>query len=443
MKIKRLAAGTVIAVILILVIINISSNTLANADDNGVYTIYTSGGLAHSSSNSLYDAIDISISVGKGSYVIVKGHKTPIFLLNNDENTFYCYKGTQLYSITKEFEDALNFTNTEDNAHVINGKGQNVSNSYKMLRGQPDSWSLEPQGGGYFYKFAYVYNSYRKVTVRVNLTELRLKPSQTNQKHNAYAYLSSQNSTITLDAGLYSGWAHNGEWRVFVGHNGFQDLGVITQAEYVDGEYIPNTDVLLTYEYFDGKMVITAEALNTGKIIKEEFLDDRIGGNMALLSGTSYVSDIKPEQPIDIRSGGYLKNVEYRDFLIYDIGGNSYEFWSDSDSVNYSLLYNDECISFESYGSGKTRTERVSISYDIMADIGQDLGLIDINTTESDTDKGDTLSETEGETESSEVSADSESYFDESTESTKGVAFYVIGGVFISLLLALLFIRRR
>ena len=335
-------------------------------EDKKLYVVYNKNSKAVKTSSSLFDAIDIASTSGIGAKIRLRNSDEVIFENNGSYDTYYMYDGTLFTGKTSDAVKAQTFIYESKGRHVINGLGHNVFNSYTILRGNPDSWSIEPRGGGYLYKFGYVYNGYRKASVRVNLTKLRLKPSQTNQKHNAYIYISSQNALTTADIGLYSGWAHSGNWRIFAGVGGvFTDCGEIVTATEKDGEYIPDADVNMTYEYEQGKVTITVENIVTGEIITKTFEDEKIGGDMAIISGTSYVTDITEGRPVDIRTGGYLKNIEYQDYKIYTADGTAYDFWVDSDSLNYSLMHSDDCITVETKTADDgSRREVINIFYD-------------------------------------------------------------------------------
>jgi hypothetical protein len=85
--------------------------------------------------------------------------------------------------------------------------------------------------------------------------------------------------------------------------------------------------------------------------------NSKIGGDMALISGTSFVPDITSSQTPDYSVGAYFKNILYKNWLIYDSYGNSYDFGPTSSSTNYTLQYNDDFCNYV----GSSVSEKVDI----------------------------------------------------------------------------------
>ncbi|HAN21006.1 MAG: hypothetical protein A2Y15_08090 [Clostridiales bacterium GWF2_36_10] len=329
------------------------------------YFVYDSSGVSHGSYSSMFKAIDNTSVYGYGSYVGKDGPSNVVFIRNNSTSTYYKYQFTAYYGSTTSYSEAQEWVNGYAYTHIIDGTGRLVLNSYSMLKGTPDSWSLEPNNGGYLYKFSNAFNGYRKLYAQINLANASLKPSTTDQNFNAYIYMSSQNSTVTADAGLYCGWANDGEWRLFSCISGnFVDYGVICDSTLVNGVYRPDANIQMTYSYTTGSITISIKNLSTNVTINRTIYNSSIGGNMSMISATSYVPDIISTQTPDYRNGGYLLNVEYQGCKIYDTYNTAYDFWFTSSAVNYTMVYNNDCCATVSAGSGSNYKQIVTIFYD-------------------------------------------------------------------------------
>jgi len=180
-----------------------------------------------------------------------------------------------------------------------------------------------------------------------------------------------QNEFFTYDVGIFHGWSRDGEWRVFSGRLGdFEDHGVIVRSDYVDGSFIPRDDVRITVSVSEGKVSLAAENLTTGRMIEVTREHSSLGGNTALIKGTSYVPDNEPEHTPDWRNGAYLLNVIYRNAYLYRQSGvrgeyESISFWLDGSGVYYILTYNTDIsqIQFIYDDDGNIVGEIVDIDY--------------------------------------------------------------------------------
>lgn len=323
------------------------------------YYAYTSGGSRIGIYDSMFKAIDATYSYGSGAYV--KKDDSQVVFTRGSASTYYKYQFTAYYGSTTSVSEADDWINGYQYSHVIRGDGTIYKNSYSAI-GTPDAWSLEPQSGGYVYKFAKVYNDYRKMSATIELANARLKASPSGEQNfNAYVYMSSQNGSVTADAGILCGWANGGDWVLCsnVGGN-FQSYGKICGSTLVNGEYVPDANIQMTYSYTTGSITLTVKNLSTGVVLTQTVYDSRIGGNMALISGTSYVPDISAERTPDLRTGAYFKNIIYKDWKIYNSSGTSYAFWATSTPTNYVLTYNDDCCTL----SRTSTSETVDIFYD-------------------------------------------------------------------------------
>lgn len=325
------------------------------------YYAYTSGSSLIGIYNSMFKAVDVTRSYGYGSYVKKDGVQV-VFTRNSSTSTYYKYQFTAYYGSTTSSSEANAWINGYLYSHVIDGTGRFYGNHYVSLKGTPDSWSLEPNNGGYAYKFAYVYNGYRKESARVNLTQARLKESPSGeQQFNAYVFMASQGPYVTAELGIYCGYTRYGDWRTYRNINGvFEDLGVVVcGSTLVSGEYVPNANIDMTYSYTSGQATMTIKNLSTSTTTTIYATNANIGGNMALIAATSYAPDIGSAVTPDYRCGGYFKNVKWEQCKIYDYNNFEYPFYATSGATNYAIGYNDDCCTYTSTST----TETVSIFY--------------------------------------------------------------------------------
>jgi hypothetical protein len=334
--------------------------TIKTPQSTQQYYAYEKDGTQIGSHSSLYKAINSTYSYGAGSYV--KNNDSEIVFTRGSSSTYFKYQFTNYCGSTTLISNADSWIDNYSYSHVIRGDGTFYKNSYVFQNGIPDKWSLEPQSGGYVYKFSKADNNYRKVSATILLKDARLKkPAEGDQQYNAYVYMSAQNERVTADAGIYCGHAAGGDWKICSNVDGkFKTYQKICGSKLVDGEYVPDADIQMTYSYSNGALMLIVKNLTTNVTATPVLVyNSKIGGNMALISGTSFVPDITPFQTPDYKVDAYFKNIVYQDWRIYDSYGNSYDFGPTSSTTNYSLQYNDDYCNY----AGNSVSEKVDILY--------------------------------------------------------------------------------
>ncbi len=363
------------------------------------YYVYNTSGRKVNTFNNPFKAIEYISKEGLDGYFIKQSNDNQeIFRLNRSEPfTFYKFQFTNFYGTTTSTDEAEKWTINYAYAHVVRSDGifgtstensanQPYSHSYKSLLRNPEIWSLEGNTGAYVYRRS-VYNAgYKSISSTVNLTSAKLKFDD-DTPYNAYVYMSSNSSgkkqSIGCDLGLISSSGNPGNWYLISNRtNGSEGNDSISEmykpysgmplvtSNYVNGEYIPNSNVELKYSYRNGSVYMVARNISKGYEQKIEIFDSRFdtsSPNICLMTGTSLVPNVKNKSNktvvADIKSGAYLKNVIWDNNLIYSgsnwTGTSSTFNGSTSKTTNYLLIYDTDNASCSVSGG----TETVNIHY--------------------------------------------------------------------------------
>lgn len=312
--------------------------------------------------SSLFQAIERARQAGTGA--VVKMNGTTEVYRHGQSGRYYKYQFTASYGYTTNLSDVSNWLSGYLYTHVIaSSNARFYGCNWLTAKGTPNEWAKEPNSGGYYYQFGYACTD-NKVTKKILLSQSRLKPSQnTSMPFNAYVFFTYQNSSISLDAGIYSGGA-NGTWKLCISGGGNFENGDTICVSTVNsaGEYVANADIQLTISYVPGKLTLVAKNLSTGKSYTLRRNDSRINGTPCLISSVSYVPELSSNSPAtpDFRCGGYFRNIIQTESKIYTASGTAYDFYSKSNKTQYSLLYNTDCCDLT---SGSSR-DIIDIFYD-------------------------------------------------------------------------------
>lgn len=317
--------------------------------------------------SSLFQAIERARQAGTGA--VVKMNGTDEVYRHGQTGRYYKYQFTASYGYTTNLTDVSNWLSGYLYTHVITSSNARFYGcNWLTAKGTPNEWAKEPNSGGYYYQFGYACTD-NKVTKKILLSQSRLKPSQNaNMPFNAYVFFTFQNSTISVDAGIYSGGG-NGTWKLCIsatlntGYDGFYSGDTICNSTLnSSGEYVADADIQLTVSYTTGKLTLVAKNLTTGKTYTMDYSNSRISGTPCLISSVSYVPDLASNSPVtpDFRCGGYFRNVIQTESKVYTSGGTAYDFYSKSNKTQYSLRYNTDCCDLT---SGSSR-DIIDIFYD-------------------------------------------------------------------------------
>lgn len=324
------------------------------------------GSLIFSGFGSLFKAIDSISTWENGAYVLESDSGRHVFTTKNSASIYYMYQHTTYYGSTTLPATANAWINDLPYSHVIDGNGKFYKNSY-VSTSPPDHWALEPQSGGYAYKYSYVSSTYKAVYETLDFTQAKLREStDPARRYNAYVFLSSQNSNGSAEGGIVCPAYSPGNWYLFYKRTN-TPLPTITSSlvcgsTQVGGTYTPNANLELVYSYTNGSFMIKVKNLSTNKVYSSDAIaDEGVCEPSVLISATSYVPITQDfTNTPDYQAGGYFKNVHYSQSYLSDDNGNLLSFWASSRPTHYALEYNDD---YCTYAEGNSYVD-VNISYD-------------------------------------------------------------------------------
>jgi hypothetical protein len=354
---------------------------LFNVNDNGItsevavsagpaqtvtYSGYRpDGSLIFSGFSSLFKAIDSISTWENGAYVLESDNGEQVFTTTNSVSTFYLYQYTTYYGSTTLLETANAWIDDFARSHVLYGNGNFYNNSHASTN-QPDYWALEPESGGYFYKYSYASSTYKAVYETLDFTQAKLREStDTARPYNAYVYLSSQNSNGSAEGGIVCPAYSPGNWYLYYKRTDNSQptitSSLVCGSTQAGGVYTPDANLQLVYSYANGSFTIKVKNLSTNTVYSSNAITDQgVGGSPVLISATSYVPVTRDfTHAPDYQAGGYFKNVHYSQSYLSDDNGNTLSFWASSPLTHYALVYNDD---YCTYTEGNSY-EDVSIIY--------------------------------------------------------------------------------
>ncbi len=324
------------------------------------------GSLIFSGFSSPFKAIDAISTWEDGAYVLESDIGEQVFTTTNSATTYYMYQGTTYYGSTTSLATANAWTADFAYSHVIYGNGKFYENGYASTN-PPDDWSLEPQSGGYVYKYSYVSSTFETVYETLNFTKAKLRESiDASRPYNAYVFIASQNRNGSAEGGVVCTAASHGNWHLYYKRTKTSQptitSNIVCGSTLSGGVYTPNADLELVYSYANGSFTINVKNLSTNQAYSSNAITDNgVGGSSVLISATSYVPVTRDfNHTPDYQSGGYFENVDYSQCYLADNQGHTYDFWPSSSHTHYLLEYNnDYCTDTE--GSSY---EEVNIGYD-------------------------------------------------------------------------------
>ena len=337
---------------------------------NTKYDVYNSTGstLKYNDVSSVFRAIGLASSTG--DYVKETDTGTVIFRKNNSTSTFYKFQFTKYYGTT-DLAGAQSWVQNYRYAHVVDGTGRLRYNSYYSLKGTPDSYTLEPESGGYYYKFSYSYNGHKSSYNKVIFSNSDLKFSG-DYENNAYIYSAVINSSQTLEVGIMSAKGLSGDWYMYRSDangliNWYPNKKVIDSTLIGTNTYRSNGTVEIKISVKNGGAtgIVTSSLLGvsdgTVSLTGNTFTAN---GNTTFLQACSLVQ-VVDSMTSDIRNGAYLKNVSFNNCKLHnttDLSDTGYDFYGNSSYTYFSFLYNDDCISYTRNSNTK---ESMTIDYSV------------------------------------------------------------------------------
>ena len=337
---------------------------------NTKYDVYNSTGtiLKHNDVSSVFRAIGLANSTG--DYVKETDTGTVIFTKNNSTSTFYKFQFTKYYGTT-DLAGAQSWVRNYRYAHVVDGTGRLRYNSYYSLKGTPDSYTLEPESGGYYYKFSYSYNGHKSSYNKVIFSNSDIKFSG-DYTNNAYIYSAVINSSQTLEVGIMSSKGLSGDWYMYRSDangliNWYPNKKVIDSTSIGTNTYRSNGTVEIKISVKNGGAtgIVTSSLLGTSdgtvSLTGNTFTAN---GNVTFLQACSLVQ-VVDAMTSDIRNGAYLKNVSFNNCKLHnttDFSDTGYDFYGNSSYTYFAFLYNDDCISYTRNSNTK---ESMTIDYSV------------------------------------------------------------------------------
>ena len=312
------------------------------------YTIYSSGGTIVDTTTNLFRAINSARMSGTNAYVMQDGSQE--VYRHGISGRYYRFQYTAPYGyVTTQAEIDAWLTGFFYTYIIDSMTGRMTGCNYTTQKGSPAPWFLEPNSGGYYYQVSQVYNGYRSVSRKVNLTKARLKPpSGSGQNFIPYIFFTVQNANISVDAGIFTAYDRGWNWYLCINTGSSFQVGDMICPCSVNGsgEYVASADLSFEVGYTAGQLVLKVKNLTTGVVSQMALDDSRIGGDCAIVSAISYVPSIDQVTTPDFRNGGYFISVESVDSYLYttsDCTGTAVPFYSGSAATQFSLLYNTDC----------------------------------------------------------------------------------------------------
>lgn len=365
---------------------------------NTKYNVYTSSNsLKAQNVVSVFDAINKAQDLN--DKVIETDTGTTVFINDGSESTFYAFQFTNFYKILYSAEAANNWVRDFAYAHVVNGTGRISHNSYRSLKGVPDTMALEANGGGYYYKYSYPTDVYIASSLSADFSNVQLKFNDDDRVVNAYVFSAITNNNGSIEFGIITSKKEGGIWYPYCMYD--HNLRVYRNCKAA----VPQSNSGGVYTYpagsiVDIKICIKRDGRTDENGIKHDILYgtvfNRSTGASAntdedpenckfdlvyptsgskqfmFLHACSFVQEIKDNSDNDknvtndIRCGAYFKNVALCDCALFTdtaFSENKSAFYANSDVTSFAFLYNDDCIT-RSDASTSTK-EIFSIDYSV------------------------------------------------------------------------------
>lgn len=343
---------------------------------NTKYNVYRANGtLKQSNMTNLFSAINAAS--GFNEYVKeTDGAQKQVFKRDNNSNTYFRFQYTNFYD--ESWATSLSpaqWVNEYRYAHVVDGTGHIIANSYYKIGGiAPDPYMLEPESGGYYYKFSDSWSG-KSSSNTVDFSNTSYKIALSNS--NVYVYSAVVSATQTIELGIMTNQEADGKWWVY-----YRDassnwaIHVVSKTNYILQPSTSSSNY--TYGINSGLIDIKLSLSNTpgvvnGYISGPGFIENyNLSGNTfstskscSFLQAMSLPEVLSGERTANLRCGSYLKNVKFSNCKLYsaiNYGGTSYNFYPDSSIMNTAFVY---CDDIATYSRTATNKETINIDYSI------------------------------------------------------------------------------
>ncbi len=343
---------------------------------NTKYNVYRANGtLKQSNMTNLFSAINAAS--GFNEYVKeTDGVQKQVFKRDNNSNTYFRFQYTNFYDESWATElSPAQWVNEYRYAHVVDGTGHIIANSYYKIGGiAPDPYMLEPESGGYYYKFSDSWSG-KSSSNTVDFSNSSYKFDVTN--NNAYVYSAVVSTTQTIELGIMSSRVRKGEWVVYK-----RDASTNWDVKAYENQVVLKPDTGANYAYAvnatgDKTVDIKLSLTGTSGIVSGYISGPNYSSSYSLTGSTfsstascSFLQAASLPEPFEsgtanLRCGSYLKNVKFSNCKLYsaiNYGGTSYNFYPDSSIMNTAFVY---CDDIATYSRTATNKETINIDYSI------------------------------------------------------------------------------
>lgn len=292
-----------------------------------------------------------------------------IFSRTNLKDEFHCFQGIKYHKTVYNIQEAREWVENFSYSHVYDGTGILRMNSYKSISGEPDEFTLEPESGGYYYKFASPWAGGNSSSTKINLSKSKFKFSdEENKKNNAYIYKSIITNSQIVEFGAMTMKELGGKWVLFCrDETGFYvNKDKVISLSYFNGnDYEPIEDIEISISKDEGFAKATIKN-SSGSFYEEYKLKAKSiteESNPFFVDAVSFVPDVV-NRTGDLGNGAYLKNVEMMNPKLYsekDKKGREIDFYGDSPSTAFAFLYNNDVANYVR----EENTETINIRYDL------------------------------------------------------------------------------
>ncbi len=301
-----------------------------------------------------------------------------VFKHDNNSSTYYRFQYTNYYGVDwavaytpQEWVNAFRY------AHVIDGKGDIIANSYYLIGGiAPAIEALEPESGSYYYKFSNYWSS-KSSSETIDFSGVKYRISQSD--NNIYIYTAAQSTTQTIELGIMScqeskgGWwsyyrDSTSNWKMKV----FKNKVLTPKTTPTSGSNLSNFVYEMNNVTLDLKLSLTnVDGKLSGYIGNTQY--NLYGNSFSVNSGCTFLQAISlpkalPEDgstTMDLRCNSYIKNIKLKNCVLnsnINHSGSSYSFYPDNSSIiNTAFIYCDDTIDYTRSGN----TEIVNIDYSL------------------------------------------------------------------------------
>ncbi len=329
--------------------------------NNNRYDVYGSNNnlKVHNEVN-LYKAIQLANTYN--SYVKENTSNKIVFRRSGEDSDFYCFQFNNFYKNVNTKKAAEQWVAQYSYSHVFNGKGQLAYNSYTAIKDIPAPWGIEPNSGGYFYKYSWYNDAYKKSYSYYDVDSSRFKFAS-DYKNNAYIFKAAVISNEVVEFGVMTAPDKNGDWILYCkdSQGFYTNSSVIPTSSYKsNGKYYPRENFELTLyitkdDRLLGHIKNASNTVNSTYLLKCKHIN--YNSPISFLDAVSFVPD---EKYPNLENGAFFKNVIMKNSAVYRNGYQKLNFYANSGTVSNSFIYNNDVATYSRNGT----SEIINISYE-------------------------------------------------------------------------------